>query len=72
MNEVAIFVYGLVVFGIVAGACALIGYGIVAERRDHLQLDAEAEAAGAGGTEVATDASGRTDVLPQRAEGVRS
>ncbi len=71
MNEVAIFIYGIVVFAIVAGACSLIGYGIVTERRDRLQLDAEAEAAGAGAVEVATGESGRTSALAGRPEGTR-
>ncbi|MGB3098234.1 MAG: hypothetical protein WBB30_02965 [Solirubrobacterales bacterium] len=40
MNEAAIFIYGLVVFGIVSSACWLIVWGIVQERRDREHLDA--------------------------------
>jgi hypothetical protein len=40
MSEAAIFIYGLVVFSIVAAACGLIVYGIVEERRSREHLDA--------------------------------
>ena len=45
MNDVAIFLYGLVVTGIVATACWLIVWGILQERRDREQLDAGPDAA---------------------------
>jgi hypothetical protein len=44
MNEVTIFIYGLVVCAIVATACWLIVWGIVEERRDREQLDAGPDA----------------------------
>jgi len=44
MSEVAIFIYGLVVFAIVSTACWLIVWGIVEERRDREQLDAGPDA----------------------------
>jgi hypothetical protein len=47
VNEPAIFLYGVVVFAIVATACALIVFGIVEERRDrqaHDKLTEEAVA----------------------------
>jgi hypothetical protein len=44
MSEVAIFLYGLVVFSIVSAACMLIVWGIVQERRDREQLDAGPDA----------------------------
>ncbi len=40
MNELAIFIYGLVVFAIVSTACWLIIWGIVQERHDREHLDA--------------------------------
>lgn len=60
MDEIAIFLYGLVVFGIVSAACVLIGWGVVAERRDHRELDAEAQRRGGMDSQTATAASGRT------------
>ena len=36
-----IFIYGALVFAIVAAACAMIAWGIVAERRDRSKLEAE-------------------------------
>ncbi len=37
----AIFIYGILVFAIVAGASAMIAWGIVAERRDRGKLESE-------------------------------
>ena len=52
MSEVAIFLYGLVVFAIVSAACWLIIWGIFEERRDRETLDAgpnvRAAASGSG------------------------
>ncbi len=36
-----IFIYGILVFAIVASACAMIAWGIVAERRDRGKLESE-------------------------------
>ena len=41
MNAAGIFVLGVVVFAVVATACALIVYGIVAERRERKSLEAK-------------------------------
>ncbi len=41
MNSAGIFVFGLLVFALVAAACWLIAYGIVAERRDRRRLERE-------------------------------
>lgn len=40
MNEVAIFLYGVGVFAIVATACALVIGGIIEDRRDRESVDA--------------------------------
>ena len=48
----AIFIFGVLVFAIVATACGLIAYGIVAERRDRRQLEAEQAAEAAGEEEA--------------------
>ena len=39
MNGVGIFVFGVIVFAFVAGACGLILWGIITERRDREQLE---------------------------------
>jgi hypothetical protein len=44
MSELAIFIYGFVVFSIVSTACWLIVYGIINERRDRQTLDAGPDA----------------------------
>jgi hypothetical protein len=41
VNDAGIFVFGVVVFAVVAAACGLIVYGIVAERRERKGLEAE-------------------------------
>lgn len=69
MDEVAIFLYGLVVFAIVGAACGLIGWGVVAERRDHLEKDATAEAAGGNDAETATDVRGDTVITGRTSPG---
>lgn len=65
MSELAIFIYGLVVFSIVAAACTLVVYGIITERRSREQLDAGPEARDPSelppGTETITGPSGRTE-----------
>jgi hypothetical protein len=38
MNAVGIFIFGLFVTGIVSAACALIVWGIIAERRERESL----------------------------------
>jgi hypothetical protein len=38
MNAVGIFIFGLFITAIVATACALIVYGIIAERREREDL----------------------------------
>lgn len=60
MSEVAIFLFGLVVFAIVATACGLIGWGIITEQRDRMRTDAEADAAGAHEVSTATLTTGKT------------
>lgn len=45
----AIFLYGVVVFGIVCAALALIGWGIVNERRDRTSFAQGSEVFGAAG-----------------------
>jgi hypothetical protein len=40
MNAAGIFIFGVVVFAVVAAACGLIVYGIVAERRERRSLEA--------------------------------
>lgn len=64
MSELAIFIYGLVVFTIVAAACTLIVYGIITERRSREQLDAGPEARDPAdlppGSGAITGPSGRT------------
>ena len=40
MSNVGIFVYGAVVFALVATALGLIAWGIVTERRGRLELEA--------------------------------
>jgi hypothetical protein len=41
MNAAGIFIFGVVVFAVVATACGLIVYGIVAERRERRSLEAK-------------------------------
>ena len=41
MNNAGIFIYGTVVFALVAGALWLIAWGIVVERRSRLELEEE-------------------------------
>lgn len=60
MNEVGIFLFGLVVFGIVAAACVLICWGMITERRDRAETDAHADAMGAQHVTTATGQGGRT------------
>jgi len=71
MNEVAIFLYGLVVIAIVAGACAIVARGIMSDARHREGLDAAADAVNASNVNSATAASG--DTVPTRnQEGARS
>ena len=65
MNEVAIFLYGLVVIGIVAGACAIVARGIISDKHHREGLDAAADAVNASNVDSATAASGDT-VTTQR------
>lgn len=60
MSEVAIFIYGLVAFGIVGAACALIIHGVLEERRDRGAQDARAAAVDAHRREASTSRSGVT------------
>ena len=60
MTEVAIFLYGLVVTGIVAGACAIVAAGIASDKRHREGLDAAADAVNASNVESATSTSGDT------------
>jgi len=66
MNEVAIFLYGLVVIGIVAGACAIVARGIVSDKRHREGLDEAADAVNASEVESATASSGDTVTLHGR------
>ncbi len=65
MSEIAIFLYGLAVFAIVAAACALIVGGIFEERRDRLELEAS-QAEDAGPTPSATLPDGGTQPVGER------
>jgi len=66
MNEVAIFLYGLVVIGIVAGACAVVARGIASDKRHREGLDEAADAVNASEVESATASSGDTVTLHGR------
>jgi len=57
---IGIFLYGVVVFGLVCGALGLLAWGIVAERRDRTQFE--------HGREVFGDAAARQ--ISQEPEGV--
>ena len=48
----AIFIYGVVVFSIVCAALALIGWGIVNERRDRTSFDQGSKIFGTAGAKV--------------------
>lgn len=60
MNEIGIFLFGLVVISIVCAACVLIGWGMITERRDRVETDAHADAMGAQHVTTATGEGGRT------------
>jgi hypothetical protein len=60
MSELAIFIYGLVVFSIVSTACWLIVYGIINERRDRQTLDAGPDARPLDPPATATQSGKRT------------
>lgn len=66
MNEVAIFLYGLVVIGIVAGACAIVARGIASDKRHREGLDAAADAVNASEVDSATASSGDTVITRDR------
>lgn len=60
MSSAGIFIYGVVVFAVVAVACGLIAYGIVTERRDRRALEAEqADAAADGRANASVDEATR-------------
>ena len=60
MSDPGIFIVGVVVFMFVATAGSLIGWGLVKEREDRQELDAQADAAGAHDVSTTTSESGRT------------
>ncbi len=62
MNAAGIFVLGVVVFAVVAAACGLIVYGIVAEHRERKSLEAEQDHPLEGET-VVTSQQGETHAL---------
>jgi hypothetical protein len=63
MNAAGIFIFGVVVFAVVATACGLIVYGIVAERRERRSLEAKQDQPLEGETVVTSD-QGETRALP--------
>ena len=68
MSELGIFLYGLVVTGMVAGALGLIAWGIVNEKRDRQSPSQRREMFGARAAEHMSR-HGDGDVQPERASG---